>query len=62
MISVAFDEAKKLEDVNTLLEIFGSNKKFNQTTKVELNNIPSQLKRTSKYLTHPVFNLSLIHI
>jgi len=56
MISVAFDEAKKLEDVNTLLEIFGSNKNYNQTTKVELNNIPSQLKRTSEYLTHPVFN------
>jgi len=56
MISVAFDEAKKLEDVNTLLEIFGSNKKYNQEVKVELNNIPSQLKRTSKYLTHPVFN------
>jgi glycine dehydrogenase len=56
MISVAFDEAKKLEDVNTLLEIFGSNKKYSQTAKVELNNIPSQLKRTSKYLTHPVFN------
>jgi len=56
MISVAFDEAKKLEDVNTLLEIFGSNKRYNQTVKVELNNIPSQLKRTSKYLTHPVFN------
>ena len=56
MISVAFDEAKKLEDVNTLLKIFGSNKKYNQTTKVELNNIPSQLERTSEYLTHPVFN------
>jgi glycine dehydrogenase len=56
MISVAFDEEKKLEDVNTLLEIFGSNKKYKQTEKVELNNIPSQLKRTSKYLTHPVFN------
>ena len=56
IISVAFDEAKKLEDVNTLLEIFGSNKKYDQTVKVELNNIPSQLKRTSKYLTHPVFN------
>jgi glycine dehydrogenase len=56
MISVAFDEAKKLEDVNTLLEIFGSNKNYTQTVKVELNNIPSQLKRTSEYLTHPVFN------
>jgi glycine dehydrogenase len=56
MISVAFDEAKKLEDVNILLEIFGSNKQYNQKVKVELNNIPSQLKRTSKYLEHPVFN------
>ena len=56
MISVAFDEEKKLEDVNTLLEIFGSNKKYDQTIKVELNNIPSQLERTSEYLTHPVFN------
>ena len=56
MISVAFDEAKKLEDVNMLLEIFGLNKKFDQNVKIELSNIPSQLKRTSKYLTHPVFN------
>jgi glycine dehydrogenase len=56
MISVAFDEAKKLDDVNILLEIFGFNKKYNQNTKIELNNIPDQLKRTSEYLTHPVFN------
>ena len=56
MISVAFDEAKKLEDVNILLEIFGSSKKYDQNMKIELNNIPNQLKRTSEYLTHPVFN------
>ena len=56
MISVAFDEAKKLDDVNMLLEIFGLNKKYDQNVKIELSNIPSQLKRTSKYLTHPVFN------
>jgi glycine dehydrogenase len=56
MISVAFDEAKKLDDVNTLLEIFGLNKKYDQNVKIELSNIPNQLKRTSKYLTHPVFN------
>ena len=56
MISVAFDEAKKLDDVNILLEIFGLSKKYDQNVKIELSNIPSQLKRTSKYLTHPVFN------
>jgi glycine dehydrogenase len=56
MISVAFDEAKKLDDVNMLLEIFGLNKKYDQNINIELSNIPSQLKRTSKYLTHPVFN------
>jgi glycine dehydrogenase len=56
MISVAFDEAKKLDDVNVLLEIFGLSKKYDQNIKIELSNIPSQLKRTSKYLTHPVFN------
>ena len=56
MISVAFDEAKKLSDVNILLEIFGIQKKFDQSTKVELTNIPNQLRRSSNYLTHPVFN------
>jgi glycine dehydrogenase len=56
MISVAFDEAKKLEDVNLLLEIFGLSKKYDQNTQIELSNIPSKLKRTSEYLTHPVFN------
>jgi glycine dehydrogenase len=55
-ISVAFDEAKKLNDVNTLLKIFGISITLDQNTKVELNNLPKNLLRTSKYLTHPVFN------
>ena len=55
-ISVAFDEAKKLNDVNILLKIFGVSKIINQDVKVELNNLPKNLLRTSKYLTHPVFN------
>ena len=55
-LSVAFDEAKKLNDVNTLLKIFGISKNLDQNTKVELNNLPKNLLRTSKYLTHPVFN------
>ncbi len=55
-ISVAFDEAKKLCDVNCLLKIFGISKTIKQDVKVELDNIPKNLLRTSKYLTHPVFN------
>ncbi len=55
-ISIAFDEAKKLNDVNLLLKIFGISKTINQDVKVELNNLPKNLLRTSKYLTHPVFN------
>ena len=55
-LSVAFDESKKLDDVNELLKIFGVSTKINQDVKVELNNLPKNLLRTSKYLTHPVFN------
>ena len=55
-LSVAFDEAKKLNDVNTLLKIFGISKNLDQNTKVELKNLPKNLLRTSKYLAHPVFN------
>ena len=55
-ISVAFDEAKKLNDVNVLLKIFGISKNLGQKTKVQLNNLPNTLLRSSKYLTHPVFN------
>ena len=55
-ISIAFDEAKKLNDVNLLLKIFGISKTIKQDVKVELDNIPKNLLRTSKYLTHPVFN------
>ena len=55
-LSVAFDEAKKLDDVNVLLKIFGISKIINQDVKVDLANLPKNLLRTSKYLTHPVFN------
>ena len=56
LISVAFDEAKKLNDVNVLLKIFGIYKNVNQDIKIELSNLPNKLLRSSKYLTHPVFN------
>ena len=55
-LSVAFDEAKKLDDVNILLKIFGITKTIKQDVKVNLENLPNDLLRTSKYLTHPVFN------
>jgi glycine dehydrogenase len=55
-LSVAFDEAKKLNDVNILLKIFGSSQVLKQDVKINLENLPKNLLRTSKYLTHPVFN------
>ena len=48
LISVAFDEAKKLNDVNVLLKIFGISKNINQDIKIELSNLPSNLLRSSK--------------
>jgi len=55
-LSVAFDEAKKLNDVNILLRIFGSSQTLKQNAEINLENLPKNLLRTSKYLTHPVFN------
>ena len=55
-LSVAFDEAKKLNDVNILLKIFGVSKIIDKDVEVKLENLPKNLLRTSKYLTHPVFN------
>jgi glycine dehydrogenase len=55
-LSVAFDEAKKLNDVNVLLKIFGVSDSVDQNTRVELENLPKNLLRSSKFLTHPVFN------
>jgi len=55
-LSVAFDEAKRLDHVNLLLKIFGIDKDVKKTIEVNLDNLPKNLLRTSKYLTHPVFN------
>ena len=35
---------------------FGVKKMFNNTDAVELTNLQENLLRTSKYLTHPIFN------
>ncbi len=55
-LSVAFDEAKRLDHVNLLLEIFGINKDVSKTSDITLDNLPKNLLRSSEYLTHPVFN------
>jgi len=55
-LSVAFDEAKRLDHVNLLLKIFGLHKDITKTVDITLDNLPKKLLRTSKYLTHPVFN------
>ncbi len=55
-ISVAFDEAKKINDINILFKIFEISSSVDRNSKVELDNLPKNLLRSSKYLTHPVFN------
>ena len=55
-LSVAFDEVKRVDHVNTLLKIFGIKKTFSNTDTVDLTNLPKNLLRTSKYLTHPIFH------
>ncbi len=55
-LSVAFDEAKRIDHVNLLLNIFNIKKDISASIDVSLDNIPQNLLRTSEYLTHPVFN------
>ncbi len=55
-LSVAFDEAKRIDHVNLLLKIFDIKDDIKKSIDVSLNNIPENLQRSSKYLTHPVFN------
>ena len=55
-MSVAFDEAKRIDHVNLLLKIFDIKDDIKKSIDVSLNNIPENLQRSSKYLTHPVFN------
>ncbi len=60
-VGLSFDESHGNEDVSQILNIFGadgSSKNIEslvaQTSKTSV--IPSALQRTSKFLTHPVFN------
>ncbi|XP_057968974.1 glycine dehydrogenase (decarboxylating), mitochondrial-like [Malania oleifera] len=60
-ITISFDEATTLEDVDKLFEVFACGKPvtFNAASlALEVHNvIPHQLVRESPYLTHPIFNM-----
>jgi glycine dehydrogenase len=56
MLSVAFDERKNVYRANQLLKIFNCSEAIKENLNENLNNLPKNLLRRSKYLTHPVFN------
>ena len=55
-ISLSFDETTEIADLNKLFEIFGLNAEMKDIGDVVTPSIPSNLKRTSDYMSHPVFN------
>jgi glycine dehydrogenase len=58
-IGISLDETTTIEDVNDILSVLAeaAGKSFVAIEKtVETSSIPQELKRTSAYLTHPVFN------
>ncbi|MBE4618854.1 aminomethyl-transferring glycine dehydrogenase [Vibrio navarrensis] len=59
-IGISFDETTTVADVEALFAIFGVNEAVNALSTDIANNefaaIPENCRRTSEYLTHPVFN------
>src|SRR6056300_612888 len=55
-LSVSFDETTRIEDLNNLFQIFGLQDQIQNLDDVTISSIDDTLKRTSKYLTHNVFN------
>src|SRR6056300_540876 len=55
-LSVSFDETTRIEDLNHLFQIFGLQDQIQNLDDVTISSIDDTLKRTSKYLTHQVFN------
>jgi len=55
-ISLSFDETTEITDLNNLFKIFGLNAQMKDIGDVVTPSIPSNLKRTSDYMSHPVFN------
>jgi glycine dehydrogenase len=60
-VFLTFDEAKTLEDITSVVEVFAKAKGVDApdlaalASEIELD-LPEELVRTSEYLTHPVFN------
>jgi glycine dehydrogenase len=54
-IRISLDETTELEDVERIAFCFGADVKEEHYSSLELN-IPGALKRTTEYMTHPVFN------
>ncbi|MCX6293096.1 MAG: glycine dehydrogenase (aminomethyl-transferring), partial [Sphingobacteriales bacterium] len=60
-VNISLDETTSLNDVQDIIAVFSTltNKSIDieKTNEIELlTNIPSELTRTSEFLTHPVFN------
>ncbi|MDA9557876.1 aminomethyl-transferring glycine dehydrogenase [Vibrio sp.] len=59
-IGISFDETTTIEDIASLFNVFGITSDIqtlsNTITSNEFAAIPESLRRTSDYLTHPVFN------
>jgi len=55
-ISVSFDETTKIEDINNLFKIFGLNDQLKKIDNIRVFSINNSLQRSSKFLTHKVFN------
>ena len=55
-VSVSFDETTKIEDMNNLFNVFGLSDQVESLDGVRIKSVNENLIRTSKYLTHQVFN------
>jgi len=58
-VGISLNETTTIEDVNDIVEVFVNVSGIKPTNHVEIKisvTIPSEAKRTSSYLTHPVFN------
>lgn len=62
-IGISLSEPDKIKDVQTILEVFAKalhknldHKRYSEITSNFVSDYPATLKRSSQYLTHPVFN------
>ncbi len=56
-IGISLDETTTEKDVNDLLNIFGDSRKVQTAISTNGEGLPESLRRTSKYMQHPVFNI-----